>query len=124
VEIPKFTCSNPSCGKVFNNPIKAKNLATKDAEPYDACPYCLTEIVLEETASTEEKEQELEVEETKINEPKIDSMDDKSIQTQPKVQNCAHFFGYLSQRSKKEAIPEECIVCENIVQCMLKKVTG
>lgn len=124
VTIQKFTCSNPSCGRVFTNPIKAKNLASKEAEVYDACPYCLTEIVLEETATIQEKEQEPEAEKTKIKEPKIGSKDEKPARTQPEVQNCAHFFGYLSQRSKKENIPEECIVCENIVQCMLKKVTG
>jgi hypothetical protein len=30
----------------------------------------------------------------------------------------------LSKRSSKEKIPEECMMCENIVQCMLKNVTG
>jgi hypothetical protein len=42
----------------------------------------------------------------------------------PEVHGCTHNFGYLSQRSSKEKIPEECMVCENIVQCMLKKVTS
>jgi len=30
----------------------------------------------------------------------------------------------LSERSRKEKIPDECMICEEIVQCMLKKVTG
>ncbi len=37
---------------------------------------------------------------------------------------CRHHFGYLSERSKSEALPEECIVCPKIVQCMLKSVSG
>jgi hypothetical protein len=124
-ESPKFTCSNPSCRKVFANPIKAKNLASKETEPYYACPYCLTEIVvLEETASIEEKEQKPEAEEIELKEPSMHSASEKPTEPQSKPQNCAHFFGYLSQRTSKEKIPEECMVCENIVQCMLKKVTG
>jgi hypothetical protein len=41
----------------------------------------------------------------------------------PERTECKHFFGYLSKRSSKEGVPEECIVCEKIVQCMLKTVT-
>ncbi|HVO36861.1 MAG TPA: hypothetical protein VMT01_01665 [Candidatus Acidoferrum sp.] len=37
---------------------------------------------------------------------------------------CAHQFGYLSKRSSKEQIPEECMMCEDIVKCMLKGMTG
>jgi hypothetical protein len=40
------------------------------------------------------------------------------------AQSCTHHLGYLSERSSKEKIPEECMMCENIVQCMLKNVTG
>ena len=124
IENQAFTCSNPSCGKVFANPIKAKNLASKEVEPYNACPYCLTEIVIEEKASAEvENEPEPETKEIKINEPNIATIEEKSTQA-PKANKCAHHFGYLSQRSSKEKIPEECMTCENIVQCMLKNVTS
>jgi len=93
---------------------------------YEACPYCLTEITLEKGSAITE-----EVQEPKANVKEINSKQAKSLAierkpSQPlsKMQECAHHFGYLSQRSKKEKIPEECMVCENIVQCMLKNVTG
>jgi hypothetical protein len=45
------------------------------------------------------------------------------IQIVPEKAECKHYFGYLSQRSSKEGVPEECIICEKIVQYMLKTVT-
>ena len=45
-------------------------------------------------------------------------------QSEPKAKECARHFGYLSKRAPNEKIPEDCMVCENIVQCMLKNVTG
>ena len=34
---------------------------------------------------------------------------------------CQHWFGYLGQRGNGESIPEECVECENSIECMLKK---
>lgn len=113
------TCPNPSCGKVFTNPIKVENLRSKN-EVYDACPFCLTEITLdkdseivEEKEDFKDKNHEKEYHKTKASDEPL-----------PKVQGCQHHLGYLSQRSSKEKIPEECMVCENIVQCMLKNITS
>jgi len=33
-------------------------------------------------------------------------------------ENCKHQFGYLSRRSKEEEIPEECLLCEKLLECM------
>jgi hypothetical protein len=35
---------------------------------------------------------------------------------------CHFHLGYLSERAQKEQIPEECLVCRDIVDCMLKKM--
>jgi len=81
--------------------------------------------VLEEKASTEMKrEQKLEIREIEIKESSVLNIADKSAQINTKTQKCVHHFGYLSTRSSKEKIPEECMMCENIVQCMLRNVTG
>jgi len=37
---------------------------------------------------------------------------------------CLHHLGYLSQRPRGEKIPEECMTCEKIVECMLSKLKG
>lgn len=58
--------------------------------------------------------------------PKVEEEKPVSEQEKPKrssEQTCPHHFGYLGERSKKEKIPEGCMLCEKIVQCMLKNVT-
>ena len=61
---------------------------------------------------------------TGIEELRAPITEEKPAQTHTKPEKCVHQFGYLSKRSSKEKIPEECMMCENIVQCMLMNVTG
>ena len=96
----------------------------KEATPYDACPYCLTEVVPEKVVSPTEAALESVLEETKVEEISMPTIEEKSTQTQSQTKKCEHQFGYLSKRSAKEKIPEECITCESIVQCMLMNVNG
>jgi len=119
-----FICSNPSCGKTFTSPIKAQNLASKTREPYDACPYCLTEILLDENPAVMEETRKSERKEIEVEEPtRLDYNEEKSTLSKPQS-GCAHYFGYLSERSAKGKIPDECMICGKIVQCMLKNVTS
>lgn len=120
-----FTCSNPRCGRVFVNPIIVQDLSLKNDSSYSSCPYCLTEITTEKTSAVKDIEHAQTEKETKIKEAKKQLPKIKSVH-QPSLEEhkCPYHFGYLSQRSKNETIPEECIICEKIVKCMLKKVTG
>lgn len=95
-------------------------MGSKKVEVYDACPYCLTEIIVEETPLIPEEKQEPKAKKLEIEKPTVPVTPEKPI----KKPDCEHHFGYLSQRSSKEKIPEECMTCEKIVQCMLKNVTG
>jgi hypothetical protein len=121
----QFTCPNSSCGIVFQKPIKVKNLNPEDSECYDACPRCLTAI------STESSSENVPVVEANLSEPVEDakelevasSIEERKVKPSSTIQ-CTHHMGYLSERSKKEEIPEECMVCENIVKCMLKRMNG
>jgi DNA-directed RNA polymerase subunit RPC12/RpoP len=122
-----FTCPNVSCGKVFTKPLRALNLQQDTEEPYDACPYCLTEIVVEKKPAvydepeTFEQEEIEEPEETEVEEQK--PMEEQ-VETPEKSSECLHYLGYLSERSPKEQIPDECMMCKDIVACMLKKMKG
>jgi hypothetical protein len=119
-----FTCPNPSCGRVFAHPIKAENLALKN-KVYNACPYCLTEITVEKSAITAEEEEREKLETSGEKEGKRrESLVLEKVSVEPNKPGCTHQFGYLSQRSTKEKIPEECMMCEKIVQCMLQGVRG
>jgi hypothetical protein len=120
VAVQNYTCSNPSCGITFTTPLRTTNIAEK-AEPYLACPRCLTEIVLEETTPSGEPEPELETKSVSVEEKKARLAKERTAEPPSRVQ-CRQHFGYLSERSSKEKIPEECVACERIVDCMLKNI--
>lgn len=116
-----LVCPNPMCGKTFTKPLKVENLSSGTTKVYEACPYCLTEITVEEAVSSveqrlttveEKKAVKLELKETIVQQPSAEA---------PK---CQHHFGYLSERTSRDKLPEECMLCPKIVQCMLKGVTG
>jgi hypothetical protein len=107
------------------------NLQQDAEEPYDACPYCLTEIKLEEEAPPTFEEPEIqEPEETE----KLPEEAEAEVEETPSVEepvktaeapsDCLHYLGYLSEKSSKEQIPDECMMCKDIVTCMLKKMKG
>ena len=37
---------------------------------------------------------------------------------------CSHQFGYMRQRPRDQEIPEECLACEKMVDCMLSELRG
>jgi len=108
-----FTCSNPKCERTFASPITVQNLTQSDRAPYYACPYCLTEI-------GETSENQLKTNGTRRSEPEQSKT--RSVETEPahepSSQKCAYNFGYLSKRLKEEKIPDECMVCEKLIDCM------
>jgi len=89
---------------------------------YEACPYCLTEITVEKEVLISALEPKIPAEENKVGGKPL-TEEKREIQASPEKTECKHYFGYLSKRSSKEGVPEECIVCEKIVQCMLKTIT-
>lgn len=119
----KFACPNSSCGLVFSKPVKVKNVGSEDSQCYDACPRCLTAIVKEESVSVVEAKLSATVEDNKGQEAIVSSPEERRARPSTTVQ-CEHHLGYLSERSKNEKIPEDCIVCDNVVKCMLKAVNG
>jgi hypothetical protein len=110
-------CKNPSCQRTFTNPIKVENVSLKKPAVYEACPYCLTEITVKNSISVSEKQKPLYEKEAEIS---IET--DKIDQSATETNECKHYFGYLSERTKKEVLPEECMLCGKIVQCMLKNI--
>jgi RAB protein geranylgeranyltransferase component A len=86
-------------------------------EPYLACPHCLAEITTQENPPTAETKPTVTAETLKTTE---DNVQDEKTAQQPTTPQCTHHFGYLSERSSKEKISDECIACAEIVNCMLK----
>jgi hypothetical protein len=96
-------------------------LVSKDAEPYNACPYCLTKIVAEGGSPVAGAKLVSEEREIGNKDETVRPVGDEMADREPKA-GCEHYLGYLSDRSTKEKIPEECIVCDDVVKCMLKTV--
>ena len=125
IKSQRYKCSNSECEMVFANPIIVQDLTSKNESSYSACPYCLTEIMIEEDSEVEEEKRTVKkkrtiIEKAEAQPPKLKPAEQLSLEEN----ECLYHFGYLSQRSRKEEIPEECMTCKKIVECMLKKVTG
>ena len=109
-----FTCPNTICGQVFDNPLKALDLQRNSEQSYAACPYCLTEIEADTVSGISFEAESVQ------NEEKMKV--EKEIDTSEKLVECNFHLGYLSERSSKEQIPNDCLTCKDIVTCMLKKM--
>jgi len=114
-ENPKtFTCPNPACRKDFKTPLKTLNLQQDPAQTYPACPFCLTKIITEQQIEESNKLEKTQAETIIYKE--------KTTKSKEKTLTCQYHLGYLSEREKNQQIPDECIVCQDIVECMLRKM--
>jgi hypothetical protein len=111
-----FTCQNISCKKTFTAPLKTLNLQENPSEPYFACPFCLSKI-----ESPEMKIQEKPSQPQAPQKPSEAQSKQGSPKSNEKPGACQFHLGYLSERTQKE-IPDNCLVCKNIVDCMLRKM--
>ena len=105
-----FTCPNPSCGKVFAKPINTMNLRDS-AGPYQACPFCLTKIKISQPEIIKPETSE----ENRFSK-------DKKDKSKEKPQACNYHLGYLSERQDKQKIPDDCMVCQRLLDCMLQRM--
>jgi hypothetical protein len=75
-------------------------------QTYYACPRCLSRIPEIEEKATDNIETPASPEQT------------ENVQPEPRNEKCQHFLGYLKKRPKETAIPEDCLICERIIECM------
>jgi hypothetical protein len=89
-----FTCPRVACGRTFTKPLKAVNIQVSSEAMYDACPYCLTKV----------------------------TSDDHADVAPEKAHVCNYHLGYLCERKEKTSVPDECLVCTDMVTCMLSEL--
>jgi len=95
------------CGRAVSVPVRLTDLSHKPLqETYYACPFCLSRLDVEDV--TEHL--------------KHSHTHDKGggMKVAAVVSNCSHELGYLSSRPKDSTIPDECLICPKILQCMVK----
>jgi DNA-directed RNA polymerase subunit RPC12/RpoP len=102
-----FRCTE--CGEEFHEPLLAKISSSGLTQTYYACPRCLTEVP-ENRAQKNEQDENHAVSFKDLNRPssKLEGTTD-----------CEHFLGFLGRRPKDTAIPEDCLTCEKMIECMV-----
>ena len=105
-------CSCESCGRIFENPIQLTNFSATPMQTYNACPFCFTR--LEENAIEEPNKLKPTIfEDSTLSENKQKETEDQ------KTGECPHYFGYLKKRPKNTPIPDSCLICQKMMQCLL-----
>ena len=102
-----------ACGEEFEQPLFAMVFGDSLVKEYYACPKCLSKVasLQEETAMLAEVEDEVEV---AIEVPEAL----KSESSVGEAGGCEHHLGYLKSRPKNTPIPEGCLTCSKMIDCM------
>jgi DNA-directed RNA polymerase subunit RPC12/RpoP len=103
----KFRCDE--CKEKFHKPLLATVSSQSGVQKYYACPRCLTKV----SVTREQKNEKLNEKLTMI------VRDSKPERENEKKITCDHSVGYLRIRPKNTPIPEECLTCDKMVDCML-----
>lgn len=106
---PAVICPNPKCGKTFEDPLLLNDLSKTPTESYYVCPHCIAKL---DKISTQEKEPQRHIPIPVEPPRKLEETDSSS---------CAHHFGYLNTHAKDASLPDECLTCSKLLQCMLKE---
>ncbi|MEM2969108.1 MAG: hypothetical protein QXJ76_07385 [Candidatus Bathyarchaeia archaeon] len=104
-----------TCNKEFATPIFAVISSGYLIEEYYACPRCLSKVTKIEAGKTIEVE---ETEEEKQEEAPAQKLEIAIEEKREETFGCSHHLGYLKQRPKNTPIPEECLTCAKMIECM------
>jgi DNA-directed RNA polymerase subunit RPC12/RpoP len=102
-------CRCSTCGEEFETPLLAMISSGFLLEEYYACPKCLSKVGNVECQKNVEVGESNEEEET------------LKVEVEDTVEEnvaCAHNLGYLKRRPKNTPIPEECLTCSKMIDCM------
>jgi len=95
------------CGRVVSTPVRLTDFSRRPVEEtYYACPFCFSRLDVEDVTDHFER----------VHTPDKRSSEKLGVI----VSKCSHEFGYLRNRPKDSSIPDECLTCPRILQCMVK----
>jgi len=97
-----------ACGEEFKQPLLAKVFSDFLVEEYYACPKCLSRV------TSVERQKDFKIDEAEEEESVVTEVE----AAVGEAVGCAHHLGYLKQRPKNTPIPEECLTCSKIIECM------
>jgi len=102
-----------TCGEEFEAPLFAVISSGYLREEYLACPRCLAKVRTVDRQKHVEPEEAEEEEDEESGELEVKD----KMETEETVV-CAHHIGYLKRRPKNSPIPEECLTCTKMIDCM------
>ena len=102
-----------TCGEEFETPLFAVISSGYLKEEYYACPKCLSKV---RTVDRQKHVEPEEAEEEEEEQPREMEVEDKMEMEETVV--CAHHLGFLKRRPKNSPIPEECLTCTKMIDCM------
>lgn len=120
-ESDEYTCPSDRCGRVFSEPLRLTDLSNRPREEtYYACPFCFSRVDVNEILrNPESPDMKPHIGPVLSASPSKERRNEKiNDEKKMTVSECPHQFGYLKNRSKGAEIPDKCLTCANILQCM------
>jgi hypothetical protein len=103
-----FRCTG--CNETFQKPILATVSSCGCVKTYYACPRCLSKVSdIKQHKDKEDKETSISIEKVK----KV------AVARHEDSVKCKHFLGYLKKRSKDAPIPDDCLTCDKMIECLM-----
>lgn len=109
-----FNCPDEDCGHVFRHPLIALQIQKGEETEFYACPRCLSRIAIEEDSILPDL--------NKLEDEVIAESEPKQVLPHEASSGCSHHLGYVGEQDSKAIIPEECMTCKDLIDCMHKKV--
>lgn len=95
------------CREVFEKPVLATVSSNGYSKTYYACPRCLAKVGDTEPMEDEEGEE-------------LHTEVKNETEGGEGVTRCEHFLGFLKNRPRDMAIPDECFTCNKMIECLTK----
>ena len=105
-----YTCSE--CHDEFSKPLLATVSSRGNVETYYACPRCLSKVSDVKRREAEEDKREASF--------SVEALKKAGAVKHEADVKCQHFVGYLKKREKGVAIPDECLTCDKMIECMMR----
>lgn len=103
-----FRCTG--CNGTFQKPILATVSSRGYVDKYYACPRCLSKMG-DVKHHEDEGGKQTSVSIEKVRKVAVAKHEDNV--------SCKHFLGYLKKRSKDAPIPDDCLTCNRMIECMV-----
>jgi len=109
-----ITCPNPECHEKIEELVVVSDVSTKPVERYYACPHCLIKLDVSFA-------QFLQEEEKRKGEPLVKPPEkEKPPEKKKGYSKCAGYLGYLASLPEDKSIPQECLICPKVLDCVMK----